>query len=213
MELTNQNGGDIFPLPENVLLTKTSEERTELIRKYLEQFAIAVNKGFQYGKALGLLLIEEKKELGSRGFAPYLKKLGLPRRTAYWYMFIYENKDEIEKHIKEGLPLTKIYKILNGKDPKKQDPKQPKFIEDQEQVKERERQEALKEALRKEKQAWYGRKKRAIKNKAINVNDIPIWEEEGKKKIEQGEKLKEEGMKQLEQLKYLRIIENKKEEK
>lgn len=213
MELTNQNGGDIFPLPENVLLTKTSEERTELIKEYSKQFTIAVNKGFQYGKALGLLLIEEKKELGSRGFSPYLREVGIPRRTAYLYIYMYENRDQIEAYIKKGYSLNNIYKILNGKEPKKEDPKQPKFIEDEEQVKQREKEEAIRKALRKEKQAWYGRKKRAIKNKAINKNDIPIWEEESKKKIEEGEKLKQEGLKQLEQLKYLRVIENKKEGK
>lgn len=209
MELTNQNGGDLYPLSEEVLLTKKSEERTELIKEYLKQFSIAVNKGFQYGKALGLLLMEEKKELGSRGFSPYLREMGIPRRTAYLYMFMYQNKDKIEAYIKEGYSLNNIYKILNGKEPKKEESKQPKFIEDELQVKERERQEAIRQALRKEKQAWYGRKKRAIKNKAINKNDISIWEEESKKKIEQGEKLKQEGIEQLEQLKYLRIIEGK----
>lgn len=209
MELTNQNGGDLYPLSEEVLLTKTSEERTELIKEYLKQFSIAVNKGFQYGKALGLLLMEEKKELGSRGFSPYLREMGIPRRTAYLYMFMYQNKDKIEAYIKEGYSLNNIYKILNGKEPKKEESKQPKFIEDELQVKERERQEAIRQALRKEKQAWYGRKKRAIKNKAINKNDISLWEEESKKKIEQGEKLKQEGIEQLEQLKYLRIIEGK----
>lgn len=209
MELTNQNGGDLYPLSEEVLLAKNSEERTELIKEYLKQFSIAVNKGFQYGKALGLLLMEEKKELGSRGFSPYLREMGIPRRTAYLYMFMYQNKDKIEAYIKEGYSLNNIYKILNGKEPKKEESKQPKFIEDELQVKERERQEAIRQALRKEKQAWYGRKKRAIKNKAINKNDISIWEEESKKKIEQGEKLKQEGIEQLEQLKYLRIIEGK----
>lgn len=210
MELSNQNGGDLYPLPEEVLLTKTSEEQTELIKEYLKQFTKLVNRGFQFGKKIGFLLIIKKKEKGSRGFAPYLREeIGIPRRTAYLYMFMYENRDKIEAYIKEGYSLNKIYKILNGKEPKKEDPKQPKFIEDPEQIKERERQEALKKALRKEKQAWYGRKKRAIKNKAINKNDIPIWEEEGKKKIEEGEKLKQEGIKQLEQLKYLRIIEGK----
>lgn len=209
MNLTNQNGGELLPEPENILREKTPEELKEYIRTYHTEYLNHVKRAFIYGTTIGYILGIVKEQLGSRKFSPYLQEVGINRQTAYNYLFIYKHREEIASYIAQGYTIAKIFSILKGKPPKEEDPKQPKFIEDPEQIKERERQEALKKALRKEKQAWYGRKKRAIKNKAINKNDIPIWEEEGKKKIEEGEKLKQEGIRQLEQLKYLRIIEGK----
>lgn len=165
MEISNNLGtGDYLPESTEHLQTKTPEELRDYVVAYHDQFKQHISKGFKYGLTIGFILAKMRNELPMREYAKFRDSTGIPRRTAYNYIFMFENRDRITELLDKNFSLNQIFKIINNKEApppeKKKLPSKQLLLFSEEQKKQR-----------REKRAFTQRLRTAHKTKSISAND------------------------------------------
>lgn len=193
---SQENSVELF---KSDLSLKSPEELIPIIIDSHNQFLSHTLKALNYGIMVGYLLQKVKADLHYK-FKPYLEKVGINRQTAYNYIFIFENREQVAKLISEGFTLKKIFSIIKGKDEKQKalPEKQKALPENPEEHKKRKTRQALQARL-----------KRARRNKAINKTDLLPALTYEQEKIEKAKNEIIQAENRIEEIKSFRIIEGK----